>query len=170
MWSIRLIFCDCGFQSVCPLMDKDKRLMEASWWERLTLGKLGLVLMGRAMFSKSLNQFSMDGWGCVPSLLFDLRPNEGLNVEVTKIMATSFKRPHAHTQCPQPCSRPLPTHASTGNSWTLIGNSGSFSCGVTAPFTWVLVCTRFCLCPLKVCFPSSVQTTAQLHSSHTLAK
>ena len=26
--------------------------------------------MGRAMFSKSLIQFSVDGWGCVPSLLF----------------------------------------------------------------------------------------------------
>ena len=25
-----LVFCDCGFQSVCPLMEKDKRLMEAS--------------------------------------------------------------------------------------------------------------------------------------------
>ena len=23
--------CDCGFQYVCPLMEKDKRLMEASW-------------------------------------------------------------------------------------------------------------------------------------------
>ena len=38
-------------------------------------GKLGLVLMGRAMLSKSVNQFSVDGQGCVPSLLFDLRPN-----------------------------------------------------------------------------------------------
>ena len=27
---IRLVFCDCHFQSVCPLMEKDKRLMEAS--------------------------------------------------------------------------------------------------------------------------------------------
>ena len=28
---IRLVsFCDCGFHSVCPLMEKDKRLMEAS--------------------------------------------------------------------------------------------------------------------------------------------
>ena len=26
--------------------------------------------MGRAIFSKSLIQFSVDGWGCVPSLLF----------------------------------------------------------------------------------------------------
>ena len=25
--------------SVCPLMEKDKRLMEASWWERLTEGE-----------------------------------------------------------------------------------------------------------------------------------
>ena len=37
--------------------------------------KLGLVLMGGAMLSKSLIQFSVDGRGCVPSLLFDLRPN-----------------------------------------------------------------------------------------------
>ena len=63
MWSVWLVFCDCGFQSVCPLMEKDKRLMEASWWERLTEGKLGLVLMGRAMLSKSLIQFSVNGWG-----------------------------------------------------------------------------------------------------------
>ena len=33
--------------------------------------------MGGAMLSKSLIQFSVDGWGCVPSLLFDLRPNYG---------------------------------------------------------------------------------------------
>ena len=36
------------------------------------------------------------------------------------------------------------------------GSSGSVSCGVTAPFSWVLVCTKFCLCPPKVCFPSPV--------------
>ena len=33
--------------------------------------------MGRAMLSKSLIQFSVDGQGYVPSLLFDLRPNYG---------------------------------------------------------------------------------------------
>ena len=33
-------------------------------------GKLGRVLMGGAMLSKSLIQFSVDGWSCVPSLLF----------------------------------------------------------------------------------------------------
>ena len=31
---------------------------------------MGLVLMGGAMLSKSLMQFSVDGWGCVPCLLF----------------------------------------------------------------------------------------------------
>ena len=31
MWSDWLVFCDCGFQSVCPLVEKNKRLMETSW-------------------------------------------------------------------------------------------------------------------------------------------
>ncbi|CAI9153696.1 unnamed protein product [Rangifer tarandus platyrhynchus] len=45
------------------------------------------------MISKSLIQSSIDGWGCVPSLLFDLRPNYGGGNEEN---ATSFKRSHAH--------------------------------------------------------------------------
>ena len=60
---------------------------------------------------------------------------------------------HCYTQCPQPCSRPLPTHTSAGDSWTLPGKSGSVSCGITVPFSWVLVHTRFCLCPPRVHFP-----------------
>ena len=60
---------------------------------------------------------------------------------------------HCYTQCPQPCSRPPPTHASARDSWTLTGMSGSVSCGVTAPFSCVLVHTRFCLSPLRVYFP-----------------
>ena len=40
-------------------MEKDKRLMEASYSDELG-----------AMLSKSLIQFSVDGQGCVPSLLF----------------------------------------------------------------------------------------------------
>ena len=59
---------------------------------------------------------------------------------------------HCCTHCPQPCSRPLLTHASTGDSWTRPGKSGSVSCGVTAlsPGSW---CTRSCLCPPGVYFP-----------------
>ena len=34
---------------------------------------------------------------------------------------------------PWPCSRPPLTQASSGDSWTLMGISGSVSCGVTAP-------------------------------------
>ena len=48
--------------------------MEASKWERLIAG---IVLMGGALLSKSLILFSVNGWSCVPSLLFDLRPNYG---------------------------------------------------------------------------------------------
>ena len=43
------------------------------------------------MLSKSLSKFSVDGWSCVPSLLF---PWGQTMVEVMKIMATSFKRSH----------------------------------------------------------------------------
>ena len=104
MWLDWLFYCDCGFHSVCPLMEKDKRLMKASWWERLTRGKLSLILMSGAMLSKSLIQLSVDGWGCVPSLLFDLRPNYGGgNGDLLQ------KVPYRYccTQCLQPCSRPL---------------------------------------------------------------
>ena len=58
-----------------------------------------------------------------------------------------------YTQCPQPCIRPPPMHASAGDFWTLTGKSGLVSFGITAPFSWVLVHTRFCLCPPRVYFP-----------------
>ena len=38
---------------------------------------MGLVLMGGAVLSKSLIQFSVYGQDCVPSQLLDLRPNYG---------------------------------------------------------------------------------------------
>ena len=52
-------------------------------------GKPGLVLMGGAMLNKSLIQFFIDGWSCVPSLLFTWGQTM---VEVMKIMVTSLKR------------------------------------------------------------------------------
>ena len=76
-------------------------------------------------------------------------------VEVVKLMATSFKRlmqALLHS-VPPTLQQAIPTHASARDSWTLKGKSGSVSCGVTAPFSWVLVHTRFCLCPPRVCFP-----------------
>ena len=57
MWSFWLVFCDCGFHSVCPLTDEDKRFVQASWWEGLAVRKARSALMGRVMLSKSLIQF-----------------------------------------------------------------------------------------------------------------
>ena len=53
MWSVWLVFSDCGFHSVCPLRDKDERIKEASWWERLTEVETGSYSDGRghAQFS-----------------------------------------------------------------------------------------------------------------------
>ena len=107
-------------------------------------GKLGLVLMGRAMFSKSLTQFSAEVQSCVPSLLFDLRPNYGGGNEDNGYLLQKVPCVYCYTECPRPCSRPLPTQASTGNSWTLADKSGSVSCRISAPLSWVLVCTRLC--------------------------
>ena len=92
--------------------------------------------MDRAMLSKSLIQFSVDGRGCVLSLLFDLGPKM---VEVMKIMVTSFKRYHACTTTlcpptlqqattdPHVCQRLLDTH---GRIWvSLLWGHCSFLLG-----------------------------------------
>ena len=69
-------------------------------------------------------------------------------------MVTSFKRSHARTAT---LSAPNPAAGHHDprffrDSWTLPGKSGSVSCGVPAPFSWVLVHTGFCLCPPRACF------------------
>ena len=51
-------------------MEKDKRLMEASSYERLTEGETGSCSDEQGVLSKSLIQISVEGWSCVPSLLF----------------------------------------------------------------------------------------------------
>ena len=118
--------------------------------------------MGGAMLSKSLIQFSVDGQGCVPSLLFDLQPNYGGGNEDNGDLLQKVPCMHCYTQCPQSCSRPPLTHASTRYSWTLTGKSGSVSCGVTSPLSWVLVHTRFCLCPSRVYFWQSVSSGSSM--------
>ena len=91
--------------------------MKASWRERLTEGETGPCSDGGAMLSKSLIQFSVDGWGWVPSLLFDLRPNYGGGSE-----GTSFKRSHAGTatlSAPNPAAGhcwPMPLLETPGHS------------------------------------------------------
>ena len=68
-------------------------------------------------------------------------------VEVMKIVVTSFKRSlHALLHWVTPILQQAT--ADPRLHWRLLdmGKSGSVSCGVTAPFSWVLVCTKFCLC------------------------
>ena len=114
-------------------------------------GKLGLVLMGGAMLSKFLIQFFC--WRVGLCSLPVVWPNYGGDNEDNGDVLQRVLWTHCCTHCPWPCSRPPPTHASTGDSWTLMGESGSVSCGVAVPLSWVLVHIRFCLCPPRVCFP-----------------
>ena len=82
--------------------------------------------MGRAMLSKSLIQFSVDSWSCVPSLLFTW---DQTMVEVMKIMATSFERSHAcnailSTPNPAPGHhRPMPPPETPGQFRANLGQS-----------------------------------------------
>ena len=60
---------------------------------------LGLVLVSKAILSKSLIQFSVDGWSCVPSLLLDLRPNYGGDNEDNGDLLQKVICRHYCTQC-----------------------------------------------------------------------
>ena len=71
------------------------------------------------MLSKSLIQFSADGQGCVPSLLFDLRPKYGGGNKDNGDLLQKVPCTHCYTQCPNPeqvtadphlCQRLLDTH------------------------------------------------------------
>ena len=135
-------------------------ILSALWWRRIRglwklsdgrdwlRGKLGLVLMGRAMLSKSLIQFSVNGWGCVPSLLFAWGQTM---VEVMKIMVTSFKRSHAHTatlSAPEPAAGhcwPMPPPGTLGHSWASLGQflAGSLR---LSPGSW---CVQGFVCALQ---------------------
>ena len=128
-----LVFWDGGFQSVCPPMEKDKRLAQASWWGDWLRGKLGLVLY---MFSKSSVQFSVDGWSCVLSLLLTW---DQTMVEVIKIMVTSLKRSQACTttvRAPNPAAGhhwPMPSPETPGHpEASLLWGHCSFLLGLSA--------------------------------------
>ena len=74
---------------------------------------------------------------------------------VKTVRATSFKRTYTSTLglpglLQSGPGRSLSSHASARDSQAHTGKSGSVSCEVIAPFSWVLVNTRFCLCPPRV--------------------
>ena len=89
-------------------MGKGKRLMEASWWERLTEGETGSSFDG---LSKSFTDFRLKGWAVFSPCYFTWGRTM---VGVMKIMATSFKRSKASPatlSAPKPAAgrcRPVP--------------------------------------------------------------
>ena len=126
---------------VCPLMDEDKRLVQASWWEGQAVGKTESCFDGQGLLSKSLIQFSANGWACVPSLLV-----VGPEAAQSKPLQSKYLCQHsaspgttASAQCPCSSSKPLLTQASAKDPETLTGKSGSIFVGNTASFPWVLV-------------------------------
>ena len=67
-----------------------------------TKGETGSCSDGGAMLSKSLIQFSVEGRGCVPSMLFDLRPNSGGGDEDNRDLLQKVPCTCTGTLCPQP--------------------------------------------------------------------
>ena len=110
------------------------------------------------MLSKSLIQFFVDGWNCVPSLLFTWGQT---TVEVMKIMVTSFRRTYCqHTTAPRTVvvrapdlmaghCQPMPLLETPGHSQ----GSLSQSLVVSLLLSPRLLCTRFCSCPPRDYFP-----------------
>ena len=90
---------------------------------------MGLVLMEGAILSKSLIQFSVDGWSCVLSPLFDLRPNSGGGNEGNGDLLQKVLAHTAILSAPDPAAgyrEPTPPPETPGHS--------SVSCGVTVPW------------------------------------
>ena len=80
--------------------------------------------MGRAMLSKSLIQFSVDGRGCVPSLLFDLTPNYGGGNEDNGDLLQKSHARAAVLSAPSPAAghhQPTPPLETLGRSWASLG-------------------------------------------------
>ena len=101
------------------------------------------------MLRKSLIQFFVDGWGCVFSLLFDLRPNYGGgNEDNGNLLQKGLILALLHSV------PPTLQQATTDPRFCLETpvKSVTVSCGVTAPFSWVLV-YKILLCPPRVYFP-----------------
>ena len=100
------------------------------------------------MLSKFLIQFSVDGWGCVPSLLFDLRPNHGRG---NKDNGDLLHRSHAGTaalSAPDPAAghrRPMSLPETPGHSQASLAQS-LVSSLLLSPGSW---CAQGFVCALQ---------------------
>ena len=81
-----------------------------------TEGKLGLVLTDGAMLSKSLIQFSVDGQGCVPSLLFTwgqtMMDGTSLVAQTVKRLSTMRETQVQSLGWEDPLEKEMTTHSS----------------------------------------------------------
>ena len=115
MWSFWLALCDCGFcfgvcgfvvlaSSVCPLMDEDNRLEQASWWEGLTVGKTRSCFGGQS-HAQQIFKPIFCWWVGMCSLLVSClawsNPVLKSANSRTGLMVTS-KRTYANTHLPGP--------------------------------------------------------------------
>ena len=106
------------------------------------------------MLSKSLIQFSVDGRDYVPSLLFALSPKYGGGKEDNSDLLQKAPCRHCYTQCPQPAAGHVRFTSPPDTPGHTRASLGQSLVGLPLQVPWVLVHTSFCLCPLRVCFPS----------------
>ena len=111
--------------------------------------------MGVAMLSKSLIQFSVDGHGCVLSLLFGLRPNYGrANGGNGDLLHCVFRAPdHAAGHTRPTSSGESLEHSQGGLAQSLVGTL------LLPPGSW---CAKVCVVPSKSLFPSPVKLCNQV--------
>ena len=106
------------------------------------------------MLSKSLIQFSADGGDYVPSLLFDMSPKYGGGKEDNSNLLQKAPCRHYYTQCPQPAAGHVRSTSPPDTPGHTRASLGQSLVGLPLQVPSVLVHTSFCLCPLRVCFPS----------------
>ena len=102
-------------------------------------------IIGGAMLNKSLIKFSVDGRGCVPSLLLDLRPNSGGGNEdngdlLQKVPCTATLRAPNLQQATADPPLETPGHSRASLCQSLVGSLLSF------PGSW---CTQGFVCALQ---------------------
>ena len=164
-------------------------LLSAIWWIKIRSlcklpdwlwGNLDLALVSRAMFCKSLISFLADGWGCALALKFGLRQpglgvccvcDRAINSLVAQI-GTSSKRTYANMLLLPGLLLPLPLTLQQATvspclCWRLTNTHRQLWLSIFrdhCSFLLSLLGTRFCLCPPRVCFPSSLEVR---HSNPT---
>ena len=123
--------------------------------------------MGRAMLSKSLMQFSVDGWSRVASLL--LTWSQTME-QVMKTVVVFFKGPMPARLHSMPAALQRATANPCHHQNRMDTHRQVLDSLLWGDRPFLLVHIRFCLCPPRVCFPSCVgsggSTVGLMATSH----